>query len=48
MTSDLLEPNHVTYPDSSLPLAWGTEAKVIRAQHGSIIVLARSVEVRIC
>jgi hypothetical protein len=46
--SDLPEADHVTSPDSSLPLAWGTAATVIRAQNGLILVLARSVGVPIC
>lgn len=47
---DLPERDHVTYPDSSLPLAWRTEATVIRAQNGLILVLvlARSGGVLIC
>lgn len=48
MTSDLPKPDHVTHSDGSLPLAWGTEATVIRAQNGLILVLARSVGVPIC
>jgi len=46
MTSDLPEPDHVTCQASSLPLAWGAETTVIRAQNGLYLRLPDVLEFR--